>query len=90
MERKSLGYEIQAIPGRLHVLISNDLLQEMLLEWEELMKESDQASRDRLFVLTTAAEKGWSVATELAAGMRGDMADKNLARAVKKIDKKKQ
>ena len=43
----------------------------MLQEWEDLMKESDKASRDRLFVLTVAAEKGWSVAADLAAGMRG-------------------
>jgi hypothetical protein len=61
----------------------------MLREWEDLLKEADKASRDRLFVLTTAAEKGWSVATDLAAGMRGDLANKNLARAIKKDDKKK-
>ncbi len=35
------------------------------------MKESDKASRDRLFVLTVAAEKGWTVAADVAAGMRG-------------------
>jgi hypothetical protein len=43
----------------------------MLQEWEELLKESDKASRDRLFILTIAAEKGWAVAADVAAGMRG-------------------
>jgi len=46
--------------------------EEMLLEWEELMKESDQASRDRLFVLTVAAEKGWTVASDVAFGMKSE------------------
>jgi len=44
---------------------------EMLLEWEELMKQSDKASRDRLFVLTVAAEMGWAVAGDVAAVMKG-------------------
>ncbi len=43
----------------------------MLLEWEDLAKQSDQASRDRLFVLTIAAEKGWSIASDVAFRMKG-------------------
>jgi hypothetical protein len=46
---------------------------EMLLEWEEMMKQSDKASRDRLFVITVAAELGWSVASDMASGMKGQL-----------------
>ncbi len=46
--------------------------QDMLLQWEAIAKKSDQASRDRLLVLTMAAEKGWSVASDLAFRMKGN------------------
>lgn len=36
------------------------------------MIEVDKALRDRLYVLTVAAEKGWRVAGDLAFGMKGN------------------
>ena len=46
---------------------------ETIEEWEQLAKKSDKASRDRLFVLTVAAEKGWSVASNMAFRMKGNV-----------------
>jgi hypothetical protein len=40
-------------------------------DWEIYIKRIDQVTRDRLFVLTVAAEKGWIVAADLVSEMRG-------------------
>jgi hypothetical protein len=45
---------------------------ETVQDWEILVKRVDKVTRDRLFVLTVAAEKGWAVAADLVAEMRGD------------------
>jgi hypothetical protein len=44
---------------------------ETIVHWEQNIKAIDKVTRDRLFVLTVAAEKGWPVAIDLVAGMRG-------------------
>jgi hypothetical protein len=48
-----------------------DVPQETIVRWEQHIKAIDKVTRDRLFVLTVAAEKGWPVAIDLVAGMRG-------------------
>lgn len=42
-----------------------------LEEWEDLIMEVDKAMRDRIFILTVAAEKGWKVASDMAFNMKG-------------------
>ena len=49
----------------------DDITKDMAKDWEEALKEIDKVNRDRLFILTVAAEKGWVVAADLAFGMRG-------------------
>ncbi len=41
------------------------------MKWEQDLIEVDKAVRDRLYVLTVAAEKGWKVASDLAFGLKG-------------------
>jgi hypothetical protein len=45
--------------------------QERIEKWVEDLIEIDKAMRDRLFVLTVAAQKGWKVAADLAFYMKG-------------------
>ncbi len=62
-----------------HLLEMRDLMkdkdkkvtQDMIEKWVEDLTEVDKVLRDRLFVLTVAAQKGWKVATELAFYMKG-------------------
>lgn len=50
----------------------------------------DKTCRDRLFILTIAAEKGWKVASEVAFAKTGNLADKELAKALKNAEKRRQ
>lgn len=54
-----------------------------------LQKKIDKALRERLFILTVAAEEGWRVASEVAFSKRGNLADKDLAKALKNEKKRK-
>ncbi len=56
---------------RAHRRAGQDVPVAIVSEWEERIKVVDKVTRDRLFILTVAAEKGWAVASDLAAGMRG-------------------
>jgi hypothetical protein len=56
---------------RAHRRAGQDVPAAVVSEWEDRIKVIDKVSRDRLFILTVAAEKGWAVAADLAAGMRG-------------------
>ena len=42
-----------------------------MAQWEDQIKVIDKVTRDRLFILTVAAEKGWAVGSDLVARMRG-------------------
>ncbi len=46
-------------------------------QWEDELIEIDAAVRNRLYILTVAAEKGWRVAGDLAFGMKGNFAKRN-------------
>lgn len=82
---------------------------EDVADWLKEVKEIDSLLRDRLFVLTVAAELGWRVAADMASSKKGivtksckekctnnmhknlgNMADKDLARAIRKEEKRKQ
>lgn len=45
--------------------------EETIQEWEELIFEVDKVMRDRIFVLTVAAERGWRVASDMCFNMKG-------------------
>ncbi len=47
------------------------MAEERILQWEALVMEVDKAMRDRIFVLTVAAERGWRVASDMAFYMKG-------------------
>ncbi len=85
------------------------ITQEMIEDWVEDVADIDKVLRDRLFVLTVAAERGWRVASDLAFAMKGnhlavrckrlgsqsffvigDLADKLLAKCLKKDEKRKE
>ena len=42
-----------------------------LEQWEDLLHEMDKVFRDRMFILTIAAEKGWKIAGEVAFRKKG-------------------
>ncbi len=44
---------------------------ETVRTWEEKLMKVDKVIRDRLFILTIAAERGWRVATDVAFNMKG-------------------
>ncbi len=44
---------------------------EMVAEWETSMLEQDKVHRERLFILSIAAEKGWRIASEVAFIKKG-------------------
>ena len=44
---------------------------EMVKEWEDAVTEIDKTHRDRIFILTIAAEKGWRIASEVAFIKKG-------------------
>ena len=44
---------------------------EVLRVWEESQLEQDEVLRQRLFILTIAAEKGWKIAGEVAFRKKG-------------------
>jgi hypothetical protein len=46
--------------------------QGMIEDWVDDVIEIDKIARDRLFVLTVAAERGWRVASDLAFAMKGN------------------
>ncbi len=48
------------------------ITQEMIEDWVEDLADVDKVMRDRLFVLTVAAERGWRVASDLAFAMKGN------------------
>ncbi len=71
-------------------MVLNDLSWQNVIEkWEKTVFEIDKVLRDRLFLLVIAAEKGWRVASDVAFFAKGDLADKNLAKAMKRDDKRK-
>ena len=45
---------------------------EMLLAWKSHVKEMNEILRQRLFILTIAAEEGWATATEVAFRKKGE------------------
>ncbi len=51
------------------------ITQEMIEKWAQDLTEIDKAIRDRLFVVTVAAQKGWKVASELSFYMKGIYAE---------------
>jgi hypothetical protein len=62
-----------------HLLEMRDLMkdkdkkvtQDVIEKWVDDLTVIDKVLRDRLFVLTVAAQKGWKVAAELAFYMKG-------------------
>ena len=44
---------------------------EMIEEWETSMIEMDKIHRERIFILTITAEKGWRIASEVAFIKKG-------------------
>jgi len=44
---------------------------EDVADWLKKVKEIDKLLRDRLFVLTVAAELGWRVASDMASNKKG-------------------
>jgi len=49
-------------------------------EWEKLIKLMDDLFRQRIFILTVAAEEGWKIASEVSFSKKGNEADKDLAK----------
>jgi len=49
-------------------------------EWEKIIKRMDDKFRERIFILTIAAEEGWKIAAEVAFQKKGNEADKDLAK----------
>ncbi len=45
----------------------------MVEEWYEDVEEIDKIMRDRLLILTVAAERGWKVASDLSFAMKGKL-----------------
>jgi hypothetical protein len=43
----------------------------MVEDWYDDVVEIDKIMRDRLLILTVAAERGWKVASDLAFAMKG-------------------
>jgi hypothetical protein len=48
------------------------ITQGMIEDWVDDVAEIDKILRDRLFVLTVAAERGWRVASDLSFAMKGE------------------
>ncbi len=48
-----------------------EMSEEFLTKWEKKLLEIDTCTRERLFILTVAAEKGWKVANQLAFRKKG-------------------
>ncbi len=44
-----------------------------LEEWEDTLHEMDSVFRERLFILTIAAEKGWKIAGDVAFRKKGNV-----------------
>lgn len=53
---------------------------ETVQEWEKVAKKMDDKFRERIFILTIAAEEGWKIASEVAFQKKGNEADKDLAK----------
>jgi len=49
----------------------------------------DDIFRERLFILTIAAERGWRLASRVAFRKKGDYADKDLAKELKEEERRK-
>jgi len=49
----------------------------------------DNFHRERIYVLTIAAEEGWKTASDYVFNKTGNLADKDLAKALKKKEKRK-
>ncbi len=49
-----------------------EICEEIIEQWEEDVKEMDEIVRQRLFILTIAAEEGWQTATEVAFRKKGE------------------
>jgi len=54
-----------------------------------MMIAVDEVLRERLFILTIAAERGWRLASRVAFRKKGDYADKDLAKELKDEDRRK-
>lgn len=48
-----------------------EMSDDFLKKWEENLLEMDKLTRERLFILTIAAEKGWKVASQVAFRKKG-------------------
>jgi len=48
--------------------------------WAKQINALDDLERDRIFILTIAAEEGWKTAAEVAFTKKGNEADKDLAK----------
>jgi hypothetical protein len=65
-EHQKMTLQIRAARrGKLEV--DDDLLK----KWEEFQMEQDEILRQRMFILTIAAEKGWKIASEVAFRKKG-------------------
>lgn len=51
---------------------------DVVQDWEETLFKIDKVIRDRLFVLTVAAERGWKVASDVSFNMKGRENDANF------------
>ena len=50
---------------------AEEVRMETIRTWEEKLMSVDKVIRDRLFILTIAAERGWRVATDVSFNMKG-------------------
>lgn len=48
--------------------------------WDKQIRKLDELEKERIFILTIAAEEGWKTAAEVAFTKRGNDADKDLAK----------
>lgn len=62
---------------------------ETLKVWEKQMKKMDTLERERIYILTVAAEEGWKTASELSFSIKGNDADKHLAKVKNKLESKR-
>ncbi len=51
---------------------TTEISEETIREWEEWVFQVDKVMRDRIFILTVAAERGWRVASDTAFNMKGN------------------
>jgi len=58
---------------------------ELLGEWIDQLKAVDKTLRERLFIMTIAAEEGWRVASEVAFSKKG--IEENIGSLKRKISK---